>query len=113
MRHENANFVLVASDRIAVLAARSAAKDTGNQPRSSAGVSRGEVPGWLERELGADFDESPAHDLNCVPPLIIRRVVPCLLVENSVFVEHVVDVQVPLDRRLSSEWEESTEPEIE
>ena len=34
----NANFVLVASDRIAVLAARSAARDTDNQPKGSAGI---------------------------------------------------------------------------
>ena len=42
----NANFVIVASDRIAVLAAQSAAKDTANQPRGSAGISRGGAP-WL------------------------------------------------------------------
>ena len=39
------NFVPVAT-RIAVLAARSAARDTGNQPRGSAGISRGGAP-WL------------------------------------------------------------------
>jgi protein-L-isoaspartate(D-aspartate) O-methyltransferase len=42
----NANFVLVTSHRIAVLAAQSAARDTGNQPRGSAGISRGGAP-WL------------------------------------------------------------------
>jgi hypothetical protein len=42
----NVNFVLVASDRMAVLAARSAAGDPGNQPRGSAGISRGGTP-WL------------------------------------------------------------------
>ena len=41
----NANFVLVASDRIAVLAARSAARDAG-EPRGSAGTSSGGAP-WL------------------------------------------------------------------
>ena len=40
----SSNFVLVVSDRIAVLAARSAAEDTGNQPRGSAGISRGGAP---------------------------------------------------------------------
>jgi Spy/CpxP family protein refolding chaperone len=39
------NFVLVVP-RIAVLAARSAARDAGNQLRSSAGISRGGAP-WL------------------------------------------------------------------
>jgi hypothetical protein len=42
----NANFALVASDRIAVLAARSAARDTGEQPRGSAGISKGGAS-WL------------------------------------------------------------------
>jgi hypothetical protein len=41
----NANFVLVASDRIAVLAARSAAGATGNQPRALPGY-QGQSP-WL------------------------------------------------------------------
>jgi hypothetical protein len=39
------NFVLVVP-RIAVLAAQSAAKETGNRPRGSAGISRGGAP-WL------------------------------------------------------------------
>ena len=43
----NANFVLVASDRMAVRAARSAASETGKQPRGrSAGTSRRVAP-WL------------------------------------------------------------------
>src|SRR2546428_1739707 len=40
-----ANFALVVT-RIAVLGAQSAPKDTGNQPRGSAGISRGRAP-WL------------------------------------------------------------------
>jgi hypothetical protein len=36
----NVNSVFVASDRIAVLAARSAARETGNQSRGSVGISR-------------------------------------------------------------------------
>jgi hypothetical protein len=51
----NANVVLVVSDRIAVLAARSA-EDTGNQPRGSAGISRGGALGWFELDaVRCDF----------------------------------------------------------
>lgn len=42
----NVNSVLVVSRGIAVLAARSAARDTGNQPRDSAGIPRRRAP-WL------------------------------------------------------------------
>jgi catechol 2,3-dioxygenase-like lactoylglutathione lyase family enzyme len=42
----NVSRVLVAADRLAVLAARSAARETANQPRGSAGTSRGGAS-WL------------------------------------------------------------------
>src|SRR4029434_1278819 len=67
----------------------------------------------LERELAADFDESSAHDLYCVPPLVIRRVVPRLLVEDRVFVESVVNVDVRLHSGLSPEREEPAETKIQ
>src|SRR5688572_7434907 len=43
----NANFVLVSPDRIAVLAARSAARDTGNQSRALQG-DQGRALDWFE-----------------------------------------------------------------
>jgi hypothetical protein len=42
----NANFAVVASDRIAVRSERSAAGDTGGEPRGSAGMSKGGAT-WL------------------------------------------------------------------
>jgi hypothetical protein len=46
----NAKFVLVAGDRMAVLPARSAARDAGNQPRALPGY-QGRAPGWFRTEV--------------------------------------------------------------
>jgi NAD(P)-dependent dehydrogenase (short-subunit alcohol dehydrogenase family) len=41
--------------------ARSAPKETGNQPRGSAGISRGGALGWFRLEIGSGFHR---HDMN-------------------------------------------------
>src|SRR5439155_26885158 len=51
---------------------------------------------FLEAQLGAELDQAPAHDLYCVPPLVILETVPRLLVEDGAPVEHVVNVEIPL-----------------
>jgi len=50
------NFVLVAT-RIAVLAARSAAEDTGNQPRALRDIN-GTALGWLVDQLVTEINRS-------------------------------------------------------
>src|SRR2546428_11977195 len=50
----------------------------------------------LERELGAEFDQAPAHDLYRVHKLVIRIAVARLLVEDGAPVEDVIEVEIPL-----------------
>ena len=65
------NFLLVVP-RIAVLAARSAARDTGNQPRGSARISRGGAP-WLV--CAVSFVAAPAAGQTVTAPAGARQLV--------------------------------------
>ena len=79
------------------------------RPAESAGPT-----GWipLEGELGAEFQQAPAHNLDHVPPLVIRGLVPRLLIEDGVPVEDVIDVEIPLQPGPAYR-EEPTETEIQ
>src|SRR6267378_6543928 len=49
----------------------------------------------LEGELGAEFEQPPAHDLDRVQPLVILSGVSRVLVEDGACVESVIDVEIP------------------
>ena len=52
---------------------------------------------WSECELGAELDQTPAHDLDRVPPLVRRAgAIRGLLVLSGARVENVVDVEIAL-----------------
>ena len=54
-----------------------------------------------ERELGAELEQPPAHNLDRVHPLVILGTVPRLLVEDGAPVEDVVGVDIPPQLRSS------------
>src|SRR5438309_444612 len=55
-----------------------------------------QLAAFLEGELGAEFEQAPAHDLYRVHKLVIRVAVARLLVEDGAPVEDVVEVEIPL-----------------
>src|SRR5262249_53393053 len=65
-----------------------------------------------ERELGAEFGQSPAHDLYRVHELVIGVAVPRLLVEDGARVEDVIEVDIPLQPALPQR-EDPAETEIQ
>ena len=48
----------------------------------------------LEVELGADFEQAAAHNLNRVLPHVVREAVPRVLVEDGIYIEEVIDVEI-------------------
>src|SRR6266850_7856135 len=69
-------------------------------------------PAYLEAQLGAELEQAPAHDLNRVPPQVIRGAVPRVLVENSAPVEDVIEVEIPLQLAPPHQIEDPAEAEI-
>ena len=68
----------------------------------------------LKVDLSPQFHQPSAHNLEYVPPRVIRGSgVSRLLVQDGVAVENVVDVEVRLHLSRFAELEDATETQIE
>src|SRR6267143_1895866 len=67
----------------------------------------------LKVQLRAKFDQTSAHDLYRVPPLVIREAVPRLFVQDGAVVENVIHVEIGLHFTAIGQPEEPAETEIE
>src|SRR5262249_9562911 len=91
------------------------------EPQSSSGffVSRTKVGResrvvfYSKVELRTQFDQTAAHDLDCIPQLIVLKTVARLLVENGIVVENVIDIEVRLQLPRLAEPENPAKTEIE
>ena len=69
---------------------------------------------FLKVDLRPQLHQPSAHDLEYVPPRVIRGSgVSRLLVQDGVAVENVVDVEVRLHLSRFAELEDATETQIE
>src|SRR3989442_8468509 len=61
---------------------------------SSPSLLRVSLAAFLEGELGAEFEQPPAHDLDRVQPPVVLDGVSRVLVEDGARVEGVIDVEI-------------------